>query len=160
MRHGRHLAPGSRRPDELERREADEARTAPRAADDVLALQRSAGNKAVSALLARSPDTAKPKQDDKSAATEGARATLPGIGTIPLLSVSFGGGRAPTAGATGPGEARTPQEIVFSSKAGEHSPMLFKAAHDGKPMDVDVIMPSGKSTRRLKLSKAIVSSYG
>ena len=120
----------------------------PRGSADVLALQRSAGNQAVSALLARSPEPAKPKDEKAS----GARATLPGIGTISLLSVSFGGGG-------GGGKAGSVREIVVSSKVGEHSPKLFKASLDGQPMEVEVVLPSGTSALRLTLKGALVTSY-
>jgi hypothetical protein len=158
MGHSRDRAPGERRRGGLDRREAGESRRRPPAADRVLALQRSAGNQAVSALLARSPDATKRKDDEKGAAAAGARATLSGIGTIPLLSVNFGVTRAPT-GRGEEGKAPTPQEIVFSSKVGEHSTKLNKAVLDGQPMEVEVILPAGGSTLRLKLKGAIVSSY-
>jgi hypothetical protein len=124
----------------------------------VLALQRSAGNRAVSALLARSPDATKSKEDEKGAAAAGASAKLSGIGTIPLLSVSFDVNRTP-GGRGGEGGAPPPQEIVFFSKIGEHSAKLTQAAIDGRPMEVEVILPGGGSTVRLKLTGAIVSSY-
>ena len=144
MGHSRDRAPGRRRPDELHRREAGAAPARP--PESVLALQRSAGNQAVSALLARSPEPAKPKDEKAS----GARATLPGIGTIPLLSVSFGGGG---------NKAGSVREIVVSSKVGEHSPKLFKASLDGQPMEVEVVLPSGTSALRLTLKGALVTSY-
>jgi hypothetical protein len=127
-------------------------------AERVLALQRSAGNRAVSALLAR--DGAKPadKAKPEPAAVTGARVSLPGIGTIPLLSVSLGA--TPGGGAIGRGEAeRQAREVFVSSKVGEHSAGLMRATLDGKPMAVEVIIPSGKSTVRLKLTGALVSSY-
>jgi Type VI secretion system effector, Hcp len=150
MRHHRHKPPGTQRPDELHRKPDSTPAT-----DNVLALQRSAGNHAVTALLARSPDVTKPREEEKSAAAAGARATLPGIGTIALLSVDFGG-RRPTGRE---GEEPPVREIVLSSKSGEHSAKLSKAALDGKPMEVEVIVPRGRSTLRLKLKGAIVSSY-
>jgi hypothetical protein len=153
MGHGRDRSPGERRRDGLDRRKAGESPRRPPAADRVLALQRSAGNRAVSALLARSPDDTKAKDDEK-----GARATLSGIGTIPLLSVSFDVNRTP-GGRGGEGGAPPPREIVFFSKIGEHSAKLTQAVIDGRPMEVEVILPGGGSTLRLKLKGAIVSSY-
>jgi hypothetical protein len=152
-----------RRPEELDRRRADEQPLRSEAADRVLALQRSAGNQAVSALLARSPDGATEEKDKtESAGASGLRATLPGIGTIPLLS--FGSSaRGPSVGSGGGshGDDKAPtfREMVFSSRVGEHSPKLFKANIDGKPMEVEVIVPRGRSTLRLKLKGAIVSNY-
>jgi hypothetical protein len=154
----------SRRPEELDRRRPDEQPVRSETANRVLALQRSAGNQAVSALLARSPDGATEEKDKtESAGASGVRATLPGIGTIPLLSFSAGATGRPPGGSAGRGredeKAPTVREMVFSSRVGEHSSKLFKATIDGKPMEVEVIVPRGKSTLRLKLKGAIVSNY-
>ena len=155
MAHSRDQAPRGRRPDELDRRERDEPPRRP-AAERVLALQRSAGNRAVSDLLARSPDV---KEAEKSAGAAGPRATLPGIGTIPLLSVSFGvhSGR----GGPGSGSGKPPavREVGLSSKVGEHSAKLMKATVDGQPMDVEIVLPSQEGAVRFKLKGATVSSY-
>jgi len=136
--------------DELERRRSDAIERPSEAAEAMLALQRSAGNRAVSTLVARAPAGDK-KEGEKA---EGARATLADIGTIQLLSVSF-----PVSGPGGSErEQPSPPELVLSSRVGEHTPKLAKAASDGKPMDVEIVMP-GKSVVRLKLTGAIVSSY-
>src|SRR5215203_2642442 len=153
-----------RRPGEPERR-AGEGRTEERVppVEELLALQRTAGNQAVSALLARSPEGAVPT-DEKGAKAAGRRATLPGIGTIPLLSVNLdpnrvggaGGGRG---GSVGREETRLPSELVVSSKVGKHTAALSKALLDGKAMDVEIVMPSDKAVVRLSLKGALVSSY-
>ena len=94
---------------------APPARTA---ADDVLALQRSAGNRAVSAMLAREPAPA-----DAKAPAAAATATLSGIGTIPLLSVNLDAGRG-IQGPVGRGSDRDsqgPREIVVTSRQGKHA---------------------------------------
>jgi hypothetical protein len=150
----------SRRPEELDRRRTDDAPAESGTADRVLALQRSAGNQAVSAFLARSPD-AKPKEDEKTEAA-GARVTLPDIGTIPLLSVSFNAG-SPVTGGSGRRERdrekeKAGGEIAFTSRAGEHSSKLSRAMLAGKGMAVELIMPGGKGTLRLKLEGALVAS--
>jgi hypothetical protein len=54
-------------------REAADQQVRPAAADRVLALQSIAGNRAVSAVLARSPDTAKPEEKTESSEASGAR---------------------------------------------------------------------------------------
>jgi type VI protein secretion system component Hcp len=129
-------------------------------AADVLALQRTAGNHAVGALLARQPQpTAPPKKEEAPAA--GHHVVFPGIGTIAIESVQMGGtmGRPnPPAGRREPA-APTFTEIHFTSRVGEHSTALFKASLDGKGADVEVFMPSGKTALVLKLSNALVSSY-
>ena len=158
---------GSARDEALRRRRRDERAPGatgaepdrPQPAEQVLALQRSAGNQAVSALLARSPDTAVPA-DDKGAKASGHTATLPGIGTIPLLSVSMEPGRrAGRPGGRGGKDEETPKEIVVTSRLGPHSSKLSKAALDGNAMDVEIVMPGGKRTHRLTLKGAIVSGY-
>jgi hypothetical protein len=148
-----HRRDQGRRREELDGRRADDHPLRRSEADKVLALQRSAGNQAVSGLLARSPDTAEPKTEG----AEGTRATLSGIGTIPLLSASFGMGNAPGGSTSGRREGgKGPREIVLVSKVGEHSAKLVKATADGNPMAVEVILASGV---RLKLKGALVSRY-
>ena len=131
---------------------APPARTA---ADDVLALQRSAGNRAVSAMLAREPAPADAKAPPAAAAT----AKLSGVGTIPLLSVSFDAGRGipPPTGRGGDREAAGPREIVVTSRQGKHSSLLAKAAVSGGPMTVEIVMGQGKLM--LTLENALISSY-
>jgi type VI protein secretion system component Hcp len=159
MRYGRDEGVRLRRPNELRRRAGDAAPGPRQPVAQLLALQRSAGNRAVSALLARSPDTAVPA-DAKGTKASRPRATLTGIGTIPLLSVSLDPGRgAGRPGGRGGSGRETFQEIVVSSRLGPHSTQLSKAVLDGTAMDVEIVMPRGKSAVRLRLKGAIVSSY-
>jgi hypothetical protein len=149
-----------RRPEDEERRLAAEPDAPVRPAEEVLALQQAAGNRAVSAMLARTPGGRAPA-DAKAPAASGTRAELSGIGTIALLSVSLDPGRL---GRPGPGGAGTPQpappsEIALMSKLGAHSTALSKAALDGKPMTVEIVMVSGQSTVKVTLEDALVSSY-
>src|SRR5688572_8165504 len=143
MAHSRDQAPRGRRADEHDRRERDESPRRP-VAERVLALQRSAGNRAVSDLLARSPDA---KEAEKGAAA-GLRVTLPGIGTIPLLSVSFGASSGRGGPGSGSGKAPAVREIGLSSKVGEHSSKLLKASLDGQPMDAEIILPGQEGAVR------------
>jgi hypothetical protein len=131
---------------------APPARTA---ADGVLALQRSAGNRAVSAMLAREPTPADAKAPPAAAAT----ATLSGIGTIPLLSVNFEAGRGiqPPVGRGADRDPGGPREIVVTSRHGKHSSLLAKAAVSGGPMTVEIVMGQGKL--KLTLENALISSY-
>ena len=140
--------------DERGRLRSDEPERRPDPAETMLALQRSAGNRAVSALVARTPDDMK-KGVEKA---EGASATLEGIGTIPILSVSFPPARAGTGGSGGDREQSSPHELVLTSKVGEHSASLVKAAGDGRQMTVEIVVP-GKGAMLLKLTGAIVASY-
>jgi len=144
-------------PDELARRAAGDEPERPEPLEQLFALQRSAGNRAVSAMLARAPDTAAPTDDKGAKTTSGPRATLPGIGTIALMSINLdvGGG----AGGGGGGGSESVREITITSRQGPHSTKLHKAALDGNAMDVVISLPRGEKTVRLSLKGAIVSSY-
>ena len=95
-------------------RELDEARPGdrpalPEQAGRVLALQRSAGNRSLSARLARDPDTST-TDDTTKAQSSGGVVTMPGIGAVPVTSVRFGETprvhSGPGAGAARAGELR------------------------------------------------------
>jgi hypothetical protein len=105
---------------------------------DVLALQRSAGNQAVSAMLSRQPT------QTEAAAT----ATVSKLGVIPLLSFS-------TQHRQGRGESTG--GIVCVSNVGAHSAKLQQLMTAGEVVDVEIV--AGKSGHKLKLERAIISSY-
>jgi hypothetical protein len=144
------------RQDEPERRPPDDRQLRRSPTDAVLELQRGAGNRAVSSLLARAPDT---KEKPKEATATGTRATLPDIGTIPLVSVQFAGSPHPGRGRGEEDEKQTGGEIVVSSRAGKHSQQLMKASLEGKPMTVEVVIAGSEGAIRLELKGAIISSY-
>jgi hypothetical protein len=110
----------------------------------IIALQRTVGNHAVAAMLARE---AAPKLQ----AAPGL-AILDGIGTIPLESVSLGevqkGGSRE--------KPVTTREVNVMSKQGDHSSALQRASIDGKPFEVELLI--GDKVR-VKLHKAIISSF-
>jgi hypothetical protein len=143
-------------------RQSGEAEASPpsTAAGEVLRLQRSAGNRAVAAMLARdttkSPE--KPK-DGKGAAAGGPRVVFPGIGEIPIHSLQWAGGRG--APGTGGGKADSPKEVAFTSTVGEHSTALLRESLTGDAKDVEVVWPShdGKGMLRITLKAALVSTY-
>src|SRR5918999_222677 len=144
----------SRPEDERERRAPD---APPAPAHPLLELQRGAGNRAVSSLLARAPDTKEEKPKEEAAT--GTRATLPDVGTIPLLSVQVGGSRGPGRGRQEDDEKDTSGEIFLTSKVGKHSARLFKASLDGKPMTVEVVIEGSGGSVRLELKGAMISSF-
>jgi hypothetical protein len=112
----------------------------------ILALQRTVGNHAVAAMLARE---AKPKQ---AAEPSPGLAILQGIASIPLLSVQMGAQTRPQSR-----EAKAPPpEIVITAKQGDHSAALENVSRSGPAFEADVFM-GGKV--HLKLHKALVSSY-
>ena len=99
----------------------------PQPARRVHSLQRSAGNRAVSALLAREPDDATPADARKPESGIGA-VTLAGVGTIAIISMSLGPERRPSGvgggGTTGDRDTKT-QSASFTSRVGDHSAKLF-----------------------------------
>jgi type VI protein secretion system component Hcp len=150
----RQHAPDRQRPEEPERRPAVTPR--PDDAARLLALQRSAGNRAVNTLLARAPDDKKPQEEQGAA-----RVTLPGIGTISVLSFGFANAGRPGLGTVGGSadKGASVHDMTFSSRVGEHSPKLQRAVIDGKPMTVEVVMQSSGKVMRLTLTGALVSNY-
>jgi Type VI secretion system effector, Hcp len=119
-----------------------ERRTLPDRAEPVLALQRTAGNRAVNALLARQAVETTTDADTHT------RVVLPGIGSVPLLSFSWSVGYAGRS-----------HEMQFQSEEGDHSAKLMRASIDGTAMDVEVIAPRGGVTMHVFLKGALVSSY-
>jgi hypothetical protein len=152
-RHGHHQHHG-RPPDG--RRDPGRADAAPRedAAQAVIALQRSAGNQAVGALLARAP-----KEDPRTPeAPEGPTVvTLGDIGPIRVVSVQL---PAPTTGGAGPGSGKGREmfagQLIVTAKVGPHSAAIARANVDGRAMDGVIEFGSGL---RIKLTKAMVASY-
>lgn len=121
-------------------------------ADEVLALQRSAGNQAVSAMLARAP-----KDEPKEAAPAGPTVQGKGIGTIALDSVSLDTSRLL---GTGTKNRDLPKDISVTSHLGGHSSQLAQAAAHGTPLgDIEIRIPHGKTTVVLTVSNAMVGSY-
>jgi hypothetical protein len=133
--------------DERQVRRRDEAGAVPAPvshAARIIALQRTVGNHAVAAMLARE---AAPKQEPAPGI-----AVLDGIGTIPLESVSLG--EAHKGGSRE--KPVTSREVNVMSKQGEHSSALQRASLDGKPFEAEILI--GDKVR-LKLHKALISSF-
>jgi type VI protein secretion system component Hcp len=118
-------------------------------AADVLALQRLAGNRAVAALVARTPRAEAPPQPKDT------HVIVPKLGTIPLLSFQWGVGGQDREGRS------ALKELSLSSEVGSHSSALWRAATDGTPLGTVevVLMKDGKPYGRIKLHNAMVSSY-
>jgi hypothetical protein len=111
----------------------------------MLALQRTAGNHAVAALIARE---AKPKQPEPAHAV----AFVEGLGSIPLVSLALG--------AAHKSEERerpmTSQDIPVMAKQGKHSAALALASQRGDVFEVELFV--GEKVR-LKLHKAAISVF-
>jgi hypothetical protein len=119
----------------------------------MLALQRTVGNHAVAALLARE---AKPKQE----APANGLAIVDGIGTIPLLSFSMFEEQHGAHSARGTDREKPakppPQDVYVTAKQGEHSSALALASSRGDAFEVELFI--GEKLR-LKLHKAMIASY-
>jgi len=115
------------------------------AAARILALQRTAGNHAVAALLARE---AKPKEPEPAHAV----AFVEGLGSIPLVALGLG--------ATHKGGDRehpsTNQDIPVTAKQGQYSSALALASQRGDVFEVELFV--GEKVR-LKLHKAMISAF-
>jgi type VI protein secretion system component Hcp len=142
-----------------------EAVTAP--AERMLALQRQIGNRAVGALLARTPKTKAPAKmpaPKPPQLKDGIYAVVPGMGTIQLQSAQLGASRQITS-ASGQGanrEAAAPaiSEISVTSEQGDHSTQLFRAALEGNLGTVEIrFVKAGKPYMTIKLHNALVSSF-
>jgi hypothetical protein len=142
----------ARRPSEEEReRIAPEAERAP--VHPLLELQRGAGNRAVSTMIARDA-----KEKEKEEAT-GTRATLPGVGVVPLESVQFDRGTGRPKRGREDREKDKSGELSLTSKVGEHSQKLFKESLGGRPMEVEIVVVGSEGTMRLTLKGALISSF-
>jgi type VI protein secretion system component Hcp len=132
----------------------------------VLALQHQIGNRAVGAMLARDP---KPKTPAKAPAKEpelkdGIWATVPGVGLIELQSAQLGMHRTTTSpvgrGNSREAEAPAVTEIVVTSKLGDHSNDLFRAAMWGEGKKVEIrFVKGGKAYMTITLHQAMITSY-
>lgn len=110
----------------------------------MIALQRTVGNHAVAAMLARE---AAPKPQPAPGLV-----ILEGLGAIPLESVSLD-----EAQAHGSREKPvTTREVRMLSKQGEHSTALQRAATDGTSFEVEILIGD---KLRVKLHKAMISSF-
>jgi hypothetical protein len=139
-----------RRPDEPEPRREDAERRAQPEPERLLELQRSAGNRAVSALVSRQPAETDAKKDT------GVTVTLPKIGMIVAESVQMPFATSP--GGRGSDDKQPAnREVVVSSFQGKHSADLFRAMLDGTPLpEVVIAMPGGV---RMVLRGAMIGSY-
>ena len=148
---------------ERETSQAAPPRQAP--ADRVLALQSTAGNRAVTAMLAREPDApvqadAKSGPKDKKPATpSGPHIVLGELGAIALESWSISAQRSPGVGrGTGRGrdEHPTPVEIQLMTKQGAHSSRLAEAAIRGGAFDGEIVLGGGQ---KIIVKGALVTNY-
>jgi len=138
MRHHEH----ERRRDD---RRDERAPERPKPIHNVLALQRTAGNQAVAAMLARQPVVAE-TTGGTAKQQELGMVKVTKIGVIPILSFSMGS-------SSGRGHEAT--DYSFMSAVGTHSAKLMEALMSGTVVDAEVDVKSFK----LKIAGALVSQY-
>jgi hypothetical protein len=143
---------------ERERRRPGEATAAPGERESpaphaLLSLQRSAGNRAVSAMLARDPA---PKAPPSTAFY----VDMPSVGRIPIVSYQLSlTKRRPGDEDKDKKDEGDPGEIRVMSEEGEHSVALARAAVDGRAEDVVLGSDRGGAGVKFHCKGALVSSY-
>ena len=151
---GARSAPGSAQP----RAQTPEA--------TVLQLQRTAGNRAVAALVARDTPKTKappPKAPEKPPPKQ-SYVKLGDMDPIPIESAQLGSARqmprrdpekdAPAAPAF--------SEVTVTSFQGDHSSQLYKQALGGEPFSAEIVFikrADGQPYLKIKLTNALITSY-
>jgi hypothetical protein len=110
----------------------------------MIALQRTVGNHAVAAMLARE---AAPKQEPAPAV-----AFVAGLGSIPLASVALG----PEQRGGDREHPSSSRDVPVMAKQGEHSAALQRASVDGTAFEVELLIGE---KMRVKLHKAMIASF-
>jgi type VI protein secretion system component Hcp len=130
----------------------------------VLELQRMAGNRAVTALLARDP---KPKTPAKTPAKKDppkqSYVSISGMDPIVFESAQLGGRSNPAPSHRG-SEREAPTaavaEVVITTIQGDHSSELFKRSLSGEPFSAEIVfVKDGKPYMKIKLTNAMISSF-
>ena len=128
----------------------------------VLELQRMAGNRAVTALLARDPKAAKAPAKKKDPPKQ-SYVAVSGMDPIVFESAQLGGRQ--TMSPSGRGQNREVSapavaEVVVTTLQGEHSSELFKRSLSGEPFSAEIVfVKDGKPYMKVKLTNALISSF-
>ena len=135
----------------------------------LLELQRTAGNRAVGAMLARDITTAEPADASKQAAPSGPHVLVPGIGVVPVESFSLTVGRqqpppkdteeAPKKDKDKKDKDLPGGDVTFTSKVDVHSSDLYRWFLDGRQKDIVIVVPKGEATMRITLKGALISAF-
>jgi type VI protein secretion system component Hcp len=125
-----------------------------------------AGNRAVTALVARDPKpkTPPPKAPaNKQDPPKHNYVAIEGMDPIFFESAHFGQAQRPTTrGQERKAEPTTaPAEVNITTLLGDHSSELFRQSLQGKPFSAEVVFvkPDGQVYLRVKLKNAMISSY-
>jgi type VI protein secretion system component Hcp len=125
-----------------------------------------AGNRAVTALLARDPKTKTPPAKapaKKKDPPKQSYVAISGMDPIVFESAQLGGRSNPAPSHRGSErEAPTPAvaEVVITTIQGEHSTELFKRSLWGEPFSAEIVfVKDGKPYMKIKLTNALISSF-
>jgi Type VI secretion system effector, Hcp len=132
----------------------------------VLELQRMAGNRAVTALLARDP---KPKAPPAKAPAKKkdppkqSYVAISGMDPIVFESAQLGGrpSLSPShRGSEREAPAQAVAEVVITTIQGDHSTELFKRSLSGEPFSAEIVFQKdGVPYMKIKLTNVLISSY-
>ena len=138
----------------------------------LLELQRTAGNRAVGAMLARDTTTAQPADAKQEAAPSGAHVIVPDIGTIPIESFSLDLGKRQTPPTGGRDTDEAPKkdkdkkdnelpggDVTITSLQGDHSSALFRWSLQGPAKDIVIVVPKGTTSVRITLKNALITNF-
>jgi len=120
-----------------------------------------AGNRAVTALLARNPKTPAKAPEKKKDPPKQSYVAISGMDPIVFESAQFGPSQRPS----GRGQERESSrpvvaEVVISTVQGEHSTELFKRSLWGEPFSAEIVFQKdGKPYMKMKLTNALISSF-
>jgi type VI protein secretion system component Hcp len=124
-----------------------------------------AGNRAVTALLARDPKTKTPPAKTpakKKDPPKQSYVAISGMDPIVFESAQLGGRSNPAPSHRGSErEAPAPAvaEVVITTIQGEHSSELFKRSLSGEPFPAEIVFQKdGKPYMKIKLTNALISS--
>jgi hypothetical protein len=132
----------------------------------VLELQRTAGNRAVTALLARDPKPKMPPAkapEKKKDPPKQSYVAISGMDPIVFESAQLGGRPSLSPSHRG-GEREAPAqavaEVVITTIQGDHSTELFKRSLSGEPFSAEIVfVKDGKPYMKIKLTNAMISSF-
>jgi type VI protein secretion system component Hcp len=126
----------------------------------VLELQRMAGNRAVTALLARDP---KPKPPAKKDPPKQRYVAISGMDPIVFESAQLESRSSLSPSNRGrerEAPTQTSAEVVITTSQGDHSSELFKRSLSGEPFSAEIVfVKDGKPYMKIKLTNAMISSF-
>ena len=122
-----------------------------------------AGNRAVTALLARDPKPKTPAKapEKKKDPPKQSYVAISGMDPIVFESAQLGQSQRPTGrGQEREAPTQAVAEVVITTLQGEHSTELFKRSLWGEPFSAEIVFQKdGKPYMKIKLTNALISSF-